>query len=220
MPLEIRPVESKKELEAFLHVPWTLGMKSDPNWVPPLLDDYRRSLNPKKSPFLKHGEVKCFLALQDGHPVGRISAQIDTDFDKQWPQEKGVAFFGFFDSKDDPAVARALFDAAAAWARGKGRTTIRGPFILDSKGEVGVLVEGFDTPPRIGMPHNRPYLGPLIAVAQISNYEVRMIVPVLPMLLVLALVAITPKLETPPPQDGVLDKGEQPKLDENDDWRK
>ena len=169
MPLEIRPVESKKELEAFLHVPWTLGMKSDPNWVPPLLDDYRRSLNPKKSPFLKHGEVKCFLALQDGQPVGRISAQIDTDFDKQWPQEKGVAFFGFFDSKDDPAVARALFDAAAAWARGKGRTTIRGPFILDSKGEVGVLVEGFDTPPRIGMPHNRPYLGPLIESAGLAK---------------------------------------------------
>ena len=169
MPLEIRPVESKKELEAFLHVPWTLGMKSDPNWVPPLLDDYRRSLNPKKSPFLKHGEVKCFLALQDGQPVGRISAQIDTDFDKQWPQEKGVAFFGFFDSKDDPAVARALFEAAAGWARGKGRTRIRGPFTLDSKGEVGVLVDGFDTPPRIGMPHNRPYLGPLIESAGLAK---------------------------------------------------
>ncbi len=169
MPLEIRPVESKKDLETFLHVPWTLGMKSDPNWVPPLLDDYRRSLNPKKSPFLKHGEVKCFLALQDAQPVGRISAQVDTDFDKQWPQETGVAFFGFFDSKDDPAIARALFGAAAGWARGKGRTRIRGPFTLDSKGEVGVLVEGFDTPPRIGMPHNRPYLGPLIESAGLAK---------------------------------------------------
>jgi hypothetical protein len=169
MPLEIRPVESKKELETFLHVPWALGMKSDPNWVPPLLDDYRRSLNPKKSPFLKHGEAKCFLALQEGNPVGRISAQVDADFDKQWPQEKGVAFFGFFDSKDDPAVARALFDAAGTWARGKGRTSIRGPFTLDSKGEVGVLVEGFDTPPRIGMPHNRPYVGPLIESAGLAK---------------------------------------------------
>jgi len=169
MSVEIRPVESKRELETFLRVPWTLGMRSDPNWVPPLLDDYRRSLDPKKSPFLKHGEVQCFLALRDGRPVGRISAQIDTDFDKQWPEEKGVAFFGFFDSQEDAAVASALFDAAAGWARSKGRSRLRGPFTLDSKGEVGVLVEGFDTPPRIGMPHNRPYVGPLIESAGLSK---------------------------------------------------
>jgi hypothetical protein len=169
MTLQICPVASKKELETFLHVPWTLGMKSDPNWVPPLLDDYRRALDPKRSPYLKHGEVQCFLALQDGQPVGRISAQIDADFDRQWPQEKGVAFFGFFDSKDDPATARALFDAASGWARAKGRTRIRGPFTLDSKGEVGVLVEGFDTPPRIGMPHNRAYLGPLVESAGLAK---------------------------------------------------
>ncbi|HEY5676701.1 MAG TPA: N-acetyltransferase [Myxococcales bacterium] len=165
MPLEIRPVRTKKDREAFLHVPWSLGMKSDPNWVPPLLDDYRRSLDPKKSPFLKHGELECFVALQDGVPVGRISAQVDFDFDKQWPDEKGVAFFGFFDSKDDVRVARALLDAAGGWARGKGRTRLRGPFTLDSKGEVGVLVEGFETPPRIGMPHNRRYVAPLLESA-------------------------------------------------------
>jgi hypothetical protein len=169
MPVEIRPVESKKELETFLHVPWTLGMTSDPNWVPPLLDDYRRSLDPKKSPFLKHGEAKCFVAFQDGEPVGRISAQIDADFDKQWPQEKGVGFFGFFDSKDDPAVARALFDAGAGWARSRGRARLRGPFTLDAKGEVGVLIEGFDTPPKIGMPYNRPYLGALIESAGLAK---------------------------------------------------
>jgi hypothetical protein len=169
MPLEIRPVRSRKDREVFLHVPWSLGMKSDPNWVPPLLDDYRRSLDPKKSPFLKHGELECFVAFQDGVPVGRICAQVDFDFDKQWPDEKGVAFFGFFDSKDDVAVARALLDAASGWARSKGRTRLRGPFTLDSKGEVGVLVDGFDTPPRIGMPHNRRYVAPLLEAAGLTR---------------------------------------------------
>jgi hypothetical protein len=165
MSLSVRPIEGKKDLETFLHVPWKLGMKGDPLWVPPLLDDYRRLLNPKKSPFLKHGEVQCFLAEEDGQPVGRICVQTDSDFDKQWPAEVGVAFFGFFDSKDDVKVARALFDKAEEWARLKGRKHLRGPFTLDSKGETGVLVEGFDTPPRVGMPHNRPYVGPLIESA-------------------------------------------------------
>ena len=165
MDLQIRPVSAKKELETFLRVPWSLGMKSDPLWVPPLLDDYRRMLDPRRSPFLKHGQAQCFLALRDGRPAGRICAQIDNDFDKQWPSETGMAFFGFFDSADDTAVARALFDAAAGWARQRGRTRLRGPFTLDSKGESGVLVEGFDTPPRIGMPHNKPYVGALIEKA-------------------------------------------------------
>jgi hypothetical protein len=167
MTLSVRPIESKnkKDRETFLHLPWKLGMKDDPNWVPPLLDDYRRLLDPAKSPFLKHGELQCFLAEDEGVAVGRICAQIDFDFDKQWPSETGVAFFGFFDSKDDPRVARALFEKAEEWARGKGRTRLRGPFTLDSKGETGVLVDGFDTPPRIGMPHNKPYVGPLIESA-------------------------------------------------------
>ena len=162
MTLDVRAVSNKKEQEVFLHLPWTLGMKGDPLWVPPLLDDYRRLLDQKKSPFLKHGELQAFVAFEDGKPVGRISAQTDRDFDKQWPDEKGVAFFGFFESKDDPAVARALFDVAEGWARAHGRTRMRGPFTLDTKGETGVLVDGFDTPPRVGMGHNRPYVGPLI----------------------------------------------------------
>ena len=165
MTIELRPVETKQQLETFLRVPWTLGRKSDPNWVPPLLDDQRRLLDPVKSPFLKHGEAKCWLALEDGKPVGRISAQTDADFDQHWPSEAGTAFFGFFESKDDPAVAKALFAEAEAWAKAKGRVRLRGPFTLDSKGDAGILVEGFDTPNRVGMPHNRPYVGKLIESA-------------------------------------------------------
>jgi len=163
--IEVRPVQGKKEVEVFLHVPWTLGMKEDPNWVPPLLDDYRRQLDAKKSPFLKHGELTCFLAYEGKKPVGRISAQIDREFDRAQPGDPGVAFFGFFECADRPEVSRALFAAAEEWARGKGRKKLRGPFTLDIKGETGVLVDGFDTPPRIGMPHNKPYLGRVIEAA-------------------------------------------------------
>jgi hypothetical protein len=165
MTLEIRKVEGKKEQEIFLHMPWTLGMKEVPLWVPPMLDDQRRLLDPKKSTFLSHGKAQCWIAWDGQKPVGRISAQTDADFDKQWPSEAGTAFFGFFDCRDDLETAKALFAEAEKWAKAEGRVRLRGPFTLDAKGDLGVLVDGFDTPPRIGMPHNKPYVGPLIEAA-------------------------------------------------------
>ena len=163
--IDVRPVRGKKDLEVFLRVPWNVGMDREPNWIPPLLDDYRKQLDPKKSPFLAHGELECWTAFEGDHPVGRISAQVDHDYDKTWPDEPKTAFFGFFESVDRVEVAQALFAAADGWARAKGRVRIRGPFTLDSKGEVGVLVEGFDTPPKIGTTWNRPFMDALIQKA-------------------------------------------------------
>jgi hypothetical protein len=165
MTIDVRLVRGKKELEVFLHVPWTIGMDQEKNWVPPLLDDYRKQLDPKKSVFLAHGEVEIWTAFKDGKPVGRISAQVDFDYDKTWPDEPKTAFFGFFECIDDVEVAKALFAKAEEWARSKGRVRIRGPFTLDSKGEIGVLIEGFDKPNMIGTTYNRPFMAPLIEKA-------------------------------------------------------
>ena len=118
--IEVRPVRTKAEQEVFLHVPWTIGVDKEPTWVPPLLDDYRKQLNPKDSVFLKHGEVSCWTAFENGKPVGRISAQIDHDYDKTWPDEPKTAFFGFFECIDKVEVAKALFAVAEKWAREKG----------------------------------------------------------------------------------------------------
>jgi len=160
--IDVRPVRTKKEQEVFLHVPWSVGMDQEKNWVPPLLDDYRKQLDPKKSVFLAHGELEAWTAFKDGKPVGRISAQIDFDFDKQWPEDPKTAFFGFFECIDDVEVSKALFAVAEEWARKKGRVRMRGPWTLDSKGEGGVLIEGFDNPSMIGTTWNRPFMDPLI----------------------------------------------------------
>lgn len=162
MTIDVRPVRTKKEIEEFLHVPWNIGMDNEPNWVPPLLDDYRKQLDPKKSVFWKHGEVEAWTAYENGKAIGRISAQIDFDYDKRWPDEPKTAFFGFFEAPDQPEVAKALFAVAEAWGRKKGRVRMRGPFTLDSKGESGVLIEGFDKPSMIGTTWNRPFMDALI----------------------------------------------------------
>jgi len=162
MTIDVRPVRTKKEQEVFLHVPWSIGMDQEKNWVPPLLDDYRKQLDPKKSVFLAHGELEAWTAFKDGKPVGRISAQVDHDFDKRWPEDPKTAFFGFYECIDDVEVSKALFAVAEAWAKQKGRVRMRGPFTLDSKGEAGVLIEGFDKPSMIGTTWNRPFMDKLI----------------------------------------------------------
>jgi hypothetical protein len=162
MAIDVRVVRGKKDLEVFLHVPWTIGVDREKHWVPPLLDDYRKQLDPKKSVFLAHGEAECFLAFEDGRPVGRISAQVDFDYDRTWPEEPRTAFFGFLECNDRPEVIAPLFAAAEDWARKKGRVRLRGPFTLDSKGEAGVLIEGFDKPAMIGTTWNRPFLDALV----------------------------------------------------------
>jgi hypothetical protein len=165
MTIDVRTVRGKKDLEVFLHVPWTIGMDQEKNWVPPLLDDYRKQLDPKKSVFLAHGEAEIWTAFENGKPVGRISAQVDFDYDKTWPDEPKTAFFGFFECVDRPEVAKALFAVAEDWARAKGRVRLRGPFTMDSKGEAGVLIEGFEKPSMIGTTWNRPFMDALVQSA-------------------------------------------------------
>ncbi|HEX2677182.1 MAG TPA: hypothetical protein VHM19_11095, partial [Polyangiales bacterium] len=85
------------------------------------------------------------------------SAQVDREHQKRW--NDGVGFFGFFDTIDDPEVGKALLAAAEKWVRERGMTKLRGPMSLSINEEVGVLVEGFDTPPMVMMSHHKPHQG-------------------------------------------------------------
>jgi hypothetical protein len=58
-----------------------------------------------------------------------------------------------------------LLGAASTWLRERGMKKIRGPFSLSINEESGCLIEGFDTPPMVLMPHHLPYQGALIEKA-------------------------------------------------------
>src|SRR5438093_8005502 len=125
MPVEVRPVASKRELKAFMRLPWRL-YRNEPHWVPPLLMDLRKRLDRKKNPFFEHAEAEYFLAWRDGKVVGRISAHIDHRLNEF--QDNAWGLFGFFEAEDDQEVADALFKAAEDWNRARGRDRIVGPF--------------------------------------------------------------------------------------------
>ncbi|HUG55330.1 MAG TPA: GNAT family N-acetyltransferase [Vicinamibacteria bacterium] len=154
MALEVGPVRGGRDLALFVGLPYELH-RHDPFWTPPLRRDVRVLLSPEKNPFFRHGAAEHLLARRDGRVVGRISA-IENRLHNEFHGDR-VGFFGFFDCADDPEAASALLEAAATWTRRRGLALLRGPASFSTNEEAGLLVEGFDTPSVLMMPHNPPY---------------------------------------------------------------
>ncbi len=154
LDLSVRPVTTKADIRTFMKLPWKLYV-SDPLWVPPLFFDLKNRLSKKHNPFFEHAEAEYFMAFRGSEPVGRITAQVDKHYDMHWGP--GTGHFGWFESENDPAVAKALFEAAADWLKRRDRKKMQGPFNFNINDECGLLVDGFDTPPMILMPHNPQY---------------------------------------------------------------
>lgn len=151
--VEVVPVRNKAELDRFIRLPMRLGT-GDPNYIAPLLFERGESLTAKGNPFFEHADVQFWLAIRGGRDVGRISAQID-HLNPQTPE--GIGHFGMIAAEDDPEVFGALFAEAEAWLKARGRTVALGPVNLSTNEEVGLLVEGADTPPMFMMSHDAPH---------------------------------------------------------------
>lgn len=161
MSVEIHETRPGGRLDDFLDVVDYI-YRDDPGYVRPLDMDVKQRLS-KNNPFFEHGEGTIFTAYRSGWCVGRCTAQIDREHLALYRDD--VGFFGFLDTIDDAEVARALLDAAARWLSARGMKRIRGPLSLNINEEMGCLVEGFETPPMLMMPHHRPYQAGLIEQA-------------------------------------------------------
>ena len=154
--ITLEVVTTKAQLERFIRLPLRLNA-DDPAFVMPLLMERREALSAKINPFFKHADVQMWLAVRAGQDVGRISAQID-HLAPQDPARPAGAF-GMIAAEEDPLVFAALFDAAEAWLKARGMAVAVGPFNLSVNEEVGLLVDGFDTPPMVMMGHDPRYAG-------------------------------------------------------------
>jgi hypothetical protein len=167
MAVEIRETRIGGKLNDFLNVVDYI-YRGDPNYVRPLDMEMKDRLS-LKNPFFEHGEGVIFTAYRNGWCVGRVTAQIDREHLKRYRDDVGS--FGFIDTIDDEDVAKALLEAAGKWLRVKGMKRIRGPLSLSLNDEMGCLVDGFDTPPMIMMPHHRAYQGGLIEKAGFTKLK-------------------------------------------------
>ena len=164
--IQILKVETPAEIKRFLDLPYDL-YRGQAAWAPPLRLERAEQLDPQKNPAARDLDRQLFLAVQDGQDVGRIAAFTNPDHDSQHDAE--TAFFGYFDAIDDSEVLAALLETAQAWAKNKGRFRLIGPAQWGVNEEVGLLVDGFETPNVVLMSYGRPYYAPAVEAAGFSK---------------------------------------------------
>jgi len=152
--VEVTPVSGRRDLKAFIDVPFRVHA-SHPLWVPPLKLERRLFLSRRMNAFFSHGEAEYFLARRGGRVVGRISAHVNDAFNDH--QHKNWGWFGWLELEDDQEVLDALLEAAETWLRARGKERMVGPASFTMNDESGVLIEGYDVRPMIAQPWNPPY---------------------------------------------------------------
>ncbi len=155
----VETVEKPPQERQFMELIWRL-YKDDPNWVPPIRVSQEELAGFRKHPFYERNRGKAFIVKRDGQVVGRILAIVNYGHIERFKEQLG--FFGFFDCENDPHAAALLFDAASDFLRSYGMTDVRGPCNVSLNYELGLLVDGFDSPPTFMMTYNAPYYEKLI----------------------------------------------------------
>lgn len=162
LSVRVAPVRGRQDLRRFLTLPWRI-YQGNPAWVPPLLFDLKKLLDPRKHPFHRHAEVQYFLAWRGEEVLGRIAAIVNHQHVQF--HDEATGFFGFFESVDDERVAGELLTAAERWVAERGMQRMCGPMNFSTNEECGLLVDGFQYPPAVMMPYNPPYAARLIEAA-------------------------------------------------------
>ena len=156
--IRVAPVSNRRQLNAFIRLPWRLYAQ-DPLWVPPLKLERRLHFS-SLNPYFAHSRWQGWIAWQGDRPVGRISAQVDELHRRHYGVQSG--HFGFLECENNSDVMRALVAESENWLAQYQTEVITGPFNFSVNQECGLLVDGFDTPPMIMMPHNHRWYAGLL----------------------------------------------------------
>jgi hypothetical protein len=147
-------LDDRRAVRAFLDLPFRI-YADIPQWVPPLRPGERARFSPDYA-FYRHSEAAFFLVSDDGgRAIGRIAVLEHRPHNAYRDHHDALLYL--YEAVDDDEVARLLFDAAAGWAAGRGLDRLLGPKgFLTGEGH-GLLIEGFEHRPAIGIPYNPPY---------------------------------------------------------------
>ena len=150
-------VLSRKDLMRFIKFPDRL-YKDCPQYVPALHSDQVKSLTRVST--LSYCKRRMWMVMEGKEVAGRICGMINPRYNELYGKKR--VRFGWFDTVDDPEVARLLVGTVEAWAKAEGMNEIHGPLYYNTLGKQGMLVEGFGNIPPFNCIYNYPYYNDLI----------------------------------------------------------
>ena len=154
MDLEIREIQTKRELKQFIQFANDL-YKDCQYYCPPLFFDEMNCFNAEKNPAVEVSDYRLWMAFRGNKPVGRIAGIINRRANEKW----GVKHvrFGWFDFIDDLEVSKALLDTVAAWGKEHGMDGLNGPVGFTDFDHEGLLLEGYEYLAPMASLYNYPY---------------------------------------------------------------
>ena len=165
MGYDVRTVRDRRTMRDFLRLPERI-YRGDPNYVPPLTHEVRRTLDARKNPYFVQAILKLLVCYRDGIPAARTALVINARHEQKFGVR--AAFFGFFESIDDPAAAQALFATARHFCQSHRATLLEGPFNPNHYSELGLLLDHYSRPPTFFQTYNPPYYRGLLEAAGFS----------------------------------------------------
>ena len=149
----------RREVNQFIRFPFDLYSDSQ-IWVPPLISDMHFILNPKRHPFYAHSEAVFIIAEDKGRVLGRLAVLNPRKHNVHHNERS--AFFSLFECVNDGSATSSLFEYAVTWARERGLERLVGPLGFIPGDAKGLLIEGFQHRPAMGVPYNYDYYDRLI----------------------------------------------------------
>jgi hypothetical protein len=162
MPYSAAPVSDKKQLDEFLRLPFAI-YRGDPLWVPPVIGEVRRMLNPERNPYFENATLRLFVCYRNGTPVARTAVVINSAHQRAFGVRS--AFFGYFESANDEGAVRRLFGEAETYCRSRSVEVLEGPFNPHHYSELGLQIDRFGTAPSFFQPYNPSCYGELLEKA-------------------------------------------------------
>jgi len=164
MEIQIKKVETKKELQTYIYLPEKIHANHK-NWLHPIyLDEW--TFYSTKNKIYSYSDTILYLAFENNKPVGRIMGIIN----KKYNEANNVlqSRFCFLESYENQKISDALLAEVEAWAKQKGMTQIIGPFGFSDKEPQGLLIEGFEEPTVMVTNHSFEYLKSFV---ELANYK-------------------------------------------------